>query len=141
MTPREGLILLVSALLTLVLLAALYVVGCYVLGRKFGTGVLLPLWLVTSSITGGLAFRRGYQPYTVGSPLHPAQLWLAAGLGLMFFLAFGLATLSVRGRLRADPDLRPSAMRVILGILAFFCGLAVVLAMFLVLDVRRLFTA
>lgn len=138
MTPQQGLIALAQVFLAYTVLAVLYVVGCYVLARKFGTRVLPIIWLGISLVVGGVALRRVYLPYNVSGPIHWGQLWIAVGFCLMFFLAFGLATLSVRAGLRRSPGARLHVGAVGRGVLAFFFGIAMVLVFFLVLDVRRL---
>jgi hypothetical protein len=138
MTPQQGLIVLALGFLAYAVLGALYVAGSYMLARKFGSRVLPIIWLVTSLIFGGSALRRGYLPYNASGPIHWGQLWIAVGLCVMFFVAFGLATLSVRARLRKEPRARLSVGAVGRGVGAFFCGLAIMLALFLVSDVRRL---
>jgi hypothetical protein len=129
---------LALGLLAYAVVACLYVVGAHVLARKLGIRVLPFLWLITSLVVGGLAFRRVYQPYLVSDPIRWGQLWIAVGFGVMFFLAFGAATLSVRARLRRDPGARLTARTLARGVVSFFAGIAIVLAIFLVLDVRRL---
>jgi hypothetical protein len=118
--------------------AALYVAGSYVIAQKLGTRILPALWLVTSLVVGGLALRRVYLPYRGSEPIHWGQLIIAIGFCIMFFLAFGLATLSVRARLSKEPRARLSVGAVGRGVGAFFCGVAIVLVVFLVSDVRRL---
>lgn len=138
MTPQEGLIALAQGFLTYLVVAALYVAGSYLIGQKLGIRILPAVWLVTSFIVGGLALRRVYLPYRASDPIHWGQLIIAAGFCFMLFLAFGLATLSVRARLRKEPTARLNVGAVGRGVGAFFCGVAIVLVLFLVSDVRRL---
>ena len=138
MSLQQGLLVLALVLLAYGVLGALYVSGAYLLAQRFGSRVLPIMWLVTSLIFGGSALRRGYLPYSTGAPIEWAQLRIAVGFSVMFFIAFGLATLSVRARLRKAPGARLSAGAVARGVGAFFCGLAIVLVFFLVSDIRRL---
>lgn len=138
MTPQEGLIALLRGFLAYMVVATLYVASSYVIAQKIGTRILPTLWLVTSLVVGGFALHRVYQPYTGSDPIHWGQLIIAFGLCIMFFLAFGLATLSVRARLKKEPKARLSVGAIGRGVGAFFCGVAIVLVVFLISDVRRL---
>jgi hypothetical protein len=131
---------LAVGILSYAALAALYVALAWTVGRRFGTPRLWAIWLATSLIVAAVAVYRSHLLYDrYGNPVaSAAQRWLAVGMGAMFLLAFGFATLSVRKQLVAHPGGSLTLGRLARGIGAFFLGLAVILGVFLVSDVRRL---
>jgi uncharacterized membrane protein YsdA (DUF1294 family) len=140
MTPAQVLTLLTTAGLGYALLAAAYIIGAWYLSRRWGVRVLLPVWLVASLLA---AVAGVYRLHTRSSaagnvPTRITDLRLLLAALIFSLLGFGLASLSVRKRLRRASDAGLTLMTVLAGVGAFFGGLGLGFVPVLVLDVRRL---
>jgi hypothetical protein len=122
-------------------MAALYVTTAWGLCRRFGVQYLPILWLVASLLVAvpmTLLFREKFsQAIPNPGPYHPVRAF-ALGTSVAFGLGFGLAALSVRRRMLKDPSTILDLAVVARGVGAFFCGVGLVLALFLIGDLRRL---
>jgi hypothetical protein len=141
MTAAQALIVLVTGIIGLALLAAVYVFGAWHIGRRRGVAVLLPLWLIIAlSVAAVAVFRLHRQFSAVGNtPSVGTDLKMFLG-GLVLALAsLGLATHSVRKRLQHDSSGALSTSIMAAGIGAFFSGLALALSPVLLLYLVRSF--
>jgi hypothetical protein len=139
MTSLQALGVLITGIIGLGLLAAVYVYGAWRIGQRRGVGVLLPLWLIIAvSVAAVAVFRLHRQFSAIGNtPSVATDLKLFLG-GLALALAsLGVATLSVRKRLQDNPGapLTPRAMAA--GIGAFFTGFALALSPVILLYLAR----
>jgi hypothetical protein len=138
-TSLQALTVLLTGIVGLGLLAAVYVYGAWRIGQRRGTGVLLPLWLIIAvAVAAVAAFRLHRQFSAIGNTLSAGtDLKMFAG-GLALALAsLGLATLSVRGRLQQNPGASLSPRAMAAGIGAFFTGFALALSPVVLLYLAR----
>ena len=137
--------MLVSAIIGLVLVGGIafgYSVLAWKTGRRWGTLAIVPLWLAASlalAAVAGLRTSKAGQPSLfapdVGLARYTAMLFLGFTLS-----AFGLASLSLRRRLRggqADWDSHVAKRAV--G--AFFAGAGIWLGLVFLMDIVQLIQA
>lgn len=142
MTPQEALVQLAIAAVGYAVVAAAYVVLAWVLGRRFGARALSAAWLLASVGMAAMILVRTHLRMTRhGTTVPPTwERGLAVGILGMLLLAFGLATLSVRKRLKREPAVALGVGGVARGVGAFFVGIGMVMAVFLIADVRHIMT-
>jgi hypothetical protein len=130
---------LITGIVGLALLAAVYVFGAWRIGQRRGVAVLIPLWLIIAvAVTAVAVFRLHRQFSAIGNtPTAGTDLKLFL-VGLVLALtSLGLATQSVRRRLQQNPaaPLSPRAMAA--GVGAFFTGFALALSPVVLLYLVR----
>lgn len=135
-TLEDAFLMLLRATTISVALVAAYVVCAWVLIRKFGAWSLSIWWLLVAAAASAIVLWRAH--LVDGPEVSPVQLWFAATFGVMLFLGFGLSALSVRRGYHRDPSAALTLGPMLRGVGAFYAGIALVLAVYFVLDVRRL---
>ena len=131
--------LLIGATLSYALLAALYVLAAWFLARRLTPRYLPALWVLASLCFAVIGLYRAHLlPGSAPSQSGSGQAVFAIGFVALVLSSFGLATLSVRRRFRQQTEPPLSVSLVMRGVGAFFCGAIIVLAVYLVADIRRL---
>jgi hypothetical protein len=128
-----------SVVLAPTVLGACYVLVAWHVGRRWGSQRLLAVWLACSCLSAIAGVYRLHQQYGLSGnvlPL-PTDLRLLVFALIFALCGFGLATLSVRKRLRRAPTGVPTVGGVAAGVGSFFAGLGLGLLPLLVLDIRR----
>jgi len=141
MIPSQPASLLGYALLGYALVGACYVLVAWYVGRRWGIRTLPVVWLLCSCVAALGGVYNLHRRYVAFGDVLPIQTDLRLlGFALAIALCgFGLATLSVRKRLRRVPSGTPTLGGVAAGVGAFFGGLGLGLLPLLLLDIRQFF--